>query len=95
METKLAMLLTLPYKHGGYGLIAPEMNSQIIPAKTAKRSVGKKYYSCDLFWHDYDLAVEYDSDLFHTGTTRIANDSKRRNALTALALPLLRLPGSK
>jgi len=29
------------------------------------------------------LAAEYDSDLHHTGATRIANDAKRRNVISS------------
>jgi hypothetical protein len=86
METILTMLLTLPYKLGGYGLPMPELNCRIVPVKAAKRSASKSFYSCDLFWSNIDLAVEYDSDLYHTGAERIASDSKRRNTLTSIGV---------
>lgn len=89
METVLVMLLSLPYKLGGYGLCMPELNAHITPAKSAKRIAGQAYYSCDLFWPDYDVAVEYDSDLFHTGADRIARDSKRRNALASMGITVV------
>ena len=89
METILTMLLTLPYKLGGYGFRLPKLNSRIIPAKTIKRSSGKRYYSCDLFWPDADLAVEYDSDQHHTGAERIASDSKRRNTLSSAGILII------
>ena len=88
-ETKLSIILTLPYKLGGFGLIPPELNSHIIPSKTARKTSDKSYYSCDLFWPDYSLAVEYDSDLFHTGSTRIAEDSKKRNALSLMGVTVI------
>ena len=89
MEAKLAILLTLPYKLGGYHFPAPELNSRIIPAKTAKRGASKGHYACDLFWPDYDLAVEYDSDTYHTGPERIAADSKKRNALALMGITVI------
>jgi len=89
METILVMLLSLPYKYGGYGLPMPELNSHIIPLKSAKRSSSKSYYSCDLYWPELNLAAEYDSDQFHTGGDRIANDSKRRNALAAIGVVVI------
>ena len=84
METKLSVLLTLPYKLGGYSFPMPELNSRIIPSKAAKRISSKACYICDLYWPDYNLAVEYDSDLFHTGPERIANDAKKKNDLASI-----------
>ena len=89
METALVMLLTLPYRFGGFGLPAPELNSTVRPLKSAKRSSSKKFYRCDLFWPDYDLAVEYDSDAEHTGSLRIAEDSKRRNTISSLGILMI------
>ncbi|MDR2957880.1 MAG: hypothetical protein LBU61_06880 [Coriobacteriales bacterium] len=86
METKLTILLTLPYQLGGFGLLMPDMNSRIVPTKTARQSSSKGFYVCDLFWPEYNLAVEYDSDLFHTGSQHIADDSKKRNALALLGI---------
>lgn len=89
METTLVMLLTLPYKLGGYGFPYPKLNSRITPAKAAKGSANKAFYSCDLFWPDKALAVEYDSDAYHTGPERIASDSKRRNSLTSMGIQVI------
>ena len=89
METKLAMLLTLPYKLGGYHFPMPKHNSHIVPVKTAKRGASKVHYACDLFWPDYGLAVEYDSDSYHTGSERIASDSKKRNALALMGITVI------
>ena len=86
METKLAMLLTLPFKLGGYGFLAPELNHRINLSKTARRHFRKQYYVCDLFWPGKELAVEYDSDQNHTGSERIANDSNKRNALASAGI---------
>lgn len=89
METKLTMLLTLPYRLGGYGFIMPEMNSNIIPTKSVRKASSKARYACDLFWPDYALAVEYDSDQYHTGSARIAHDAKRKNALASLDITVI------
>ena len=82
METVLAILLTLPYRFGGYGLPGPRLNYRIdVPINTGKVK-GKSTYYCDLYWPDEQVAVEYDSDEYHTGSDRIAKDAVRRNALT-------------
>lgn len=84
MESRLAMLLSLPYKLGGYGLQTPELDSRIDPVKTAKRTASKKFYHCDLYWPDYKLSVEYDSKLHHSEDGELAADSKKRNTLVAM-----------
>ena len=89
MEAKLAILLTLPYKLGGYHFPMPEHNSRIVPVKTEKKSASKKSYACDLYWPDHGLAIEYDSDSYHTGPERIASDSKRRNALELMGVTVI------
>ncbi len=73
MEAKLALLLTLPRMYGGYGLPAPVLNEPL--------EVNGKPLRCDALWPLSEVALEYDSDTFHTGGDRIAHDSRRRNAL--------------
>jgi len=86
METILVMMLTLPHKLGGYGLPAPEMNKRIEIGKAAKHRPGRAFYKCDLFWEKASLAVEYDSDMFHTGADRIADDSMKRFDMSVLGI---------
>jgi len=86
METKLALLLTLPNALGGYGFPKAELNHRITPAKRDKRGAAQKHYDCDLFWPDHHVALEYDSDLFHTTTERMVRDAVRRNALSMLGV---------
>ncbi|MCL1896611.1 MAG: hypothetical protein FWG03_08705, partial [Clostridiales bacterium] len=88
METILFMLLTLPNNLGGYGLPAPELNKRIDKGNTAKGrpEPGKEYYVCDLFWPEARIAVEYDSNLYHTGADRIASDAKKRLDYKALGI---------
>jgi very-short-patch-repair endonuclease len=81
METKLFMLLTLQYKLGGHGLPMPKLNKRVDPRKATKQMINKKYFVCDLFWPESNLAVEYDSNENHTGADRINDDSKKRIAL--------------
>lgn len=65
METKLAMLLSLPASYGGFGLPKPRLNHPVI-TKDESAYDGKRHYLCDLYWPDSKLAIEYDSDMFHT-----------------------------
>ena len=89
METRLAIILALSHKLGGYHFPLPEHNSRIVPVKAARKNSDKTYYACDMFWPDYSLAVEYDSDVYHTGPERIAEDSKRRNALAFMGVTVI------
>ena len=78
METILCILLTLPYHLGGYGLPTPELNRRINLGKADRERRDKSYYVCDLFWPVANLAIEYDSNRYHTGADRIADDSEKR-----------------
>lgn len=86
METSLTMLLCLPYSLGGYGLPLPQLNYRIDTIKRVKASAQASYYVCDLFWQNSNLAAEYDSDDFHTGVSRISQDSIRRDALATMGI---------
>ncbi|MDR2956790.1 MAG: hypothetical protein LBU61_01225 [Coriobacteriales bacterium] len=89
METILVMLLTLPYRIGGYKIKMPELNKRVVPKKTAQPGAGNAYYKCDLYWPDAGLAVEYDSDQYHSQVERIASDSRRRNSLLATGVDVV------
>lgn len=80
-ETVLAMLLCLPSCFGGCGFPMPKMNHRIEMPLRGRHSASKRYFLCDLFWPEAQLAVEYDSDRHHTGADRIADDANRRAAL--------------
>lgn len=80
-ETRLAMALSLPNRLGGLGLAAPQLNHRISLSTPDRRILNRNYFLCDLYWPQANLAVEYDSDAYHTGSEKIADDSDRRNAL--------------
>lgn len=88
-EVQLALLMTLPRHKGGYGLPQPNLNSKIAVPRVAKHIIPKSHYVCDLLWPEQHVAMEYDSDAFHTGTQKIAEDSSRRNALNMLGVSLV------
>lgn len=90
-ETAVAMLLGMPQRHGGYGLPAPVLNYRIDPRASRRGLVAQSRFFCDLFWPDRRVAVEYDSDLCHTGAERIARDSRRRADLLALGITVITL----
>jgi hypothetical protein len=87
MESTLSILLTLPYRHGGYGLPMPDLNHRV--ASGARGGGGRSSYRCDLYWPDAKVAAEYDSDMYHTGSTRIASDSIRRSGLALAGITVV------
>jgi len=82
MEAVLVMLLTLPYRLGGYGLPMPELNGIIYPKKRVSQFAGKSFYRGDLLWRDAGVVAEYNSDLEHASQNRIAMDAIRRSDLS-------------
>lgn len=88
-ETALALILGLPYRYGGFGLDMPTMNHRIdVRARNRKGALGS-YFKCDLFWPEANLDVEYESTSHHTGSKRIAKDSKRRGSLDYLDIHVI------
>lgn len=89
METNLALLLSLPYALGGYGIAQPRMNHRVDMPNAVKRRSSSQYFKCDLYWEDANLAIEYDSDLMHAGINKTVRDALRRSILTALDISVL------
>lgn len=89
MEAAVALLLSMPLKVGGYGLPQPMLNCRIDLPGELRGAVAQDCYVCDLLWPKHRVAVEYDSDMFHTGSRRIAHDSERRNALAYLGITVV------
>lgn len=85
-ESQLAMLLTLPMSLGGYGFEKPQLNGAVDVPPSLQREFKAKHLYCDLYWPDHDVAVEYDSDQYHTGPERTTHDSERRTKLKRLGV---------
>ena len=89
METILAILFVLPYRLGGYGFPKPLLNHRIEVPISARKAAGKSKYYCDMYWPIGKVAVEYDSDAYHTGPDRIAQDAIRRNILSGMGITVV------
>ena len=44
---------------------------------------------CDLYWADAKLDIEYDSDFYHVGAEKIAQDANRRNDLESRGITVI------
>lgn len=86
METKLTLLLCLPFKLGGYGLPYPKLNYPLYDTKFKPK---KELYRCDLCWPKLKLAIEYDSHQFHATNNKLALDSRRRIAIEQYGLHVI------
>ena len=95
METIVVMLLTLPRHKGGYGLPKPVLNQVIRVPESRLHLATQELFACDLLWPDAKIAVEYDSDMFHTGPERIARDARRRNMLETLGIRTITITKSQ
>lgn len=99
MESKLLILLALPYRHGGFGLPLPELDALVEPGRAVKKlsdkkesnrsSSGIKDYRCDFYWRELKLAVEYDSDSYHLLSKQKADDSKKKNYLLSRGIQVI------
>lgn len=91
METIVELLLCEPYRRGGYGFPIPEMNSRIDVPPDVEVWGGKPFYKCDLFWRGARLAIEYDSNEFHSSSASLNRDAIRRNAIEHLGIRVVTL----
>ena len=90
-ETKAFMKTRLSRYRGGFGFPAPELNYRLgLSAKNAAL-IEKPYLVLDMFFPEKKVAIEYDSDRFHVGASRIASDARRRNLLEHMGIRVLTL----
>ena len=90
-ETAVALMLSLPTRMGGFELPKPKLNKSHPLSAMGKRLVGASSLRPDMLWEKEGVAIEYDSDVFHTSTESLRRDSARRKALEASGLNVLTL----
>ena len=83
MEIKLALLLSLPQRYGGYGLPTPQLNPEIELGPEARKAYPHGTCRPDLFWSESRLDLEYHGTDSHTGQEALASDLARQTALMA------------
>lgn len=85
-ETAMAILLCLPNSLGGYALPKPFLNHRIVANWHTQKVTRQQEFFCDAYWPTEKVAVEYDSDQYHSGSEKIAHDSIRRNILADMGI---------
>ena len=80
-ETATAMELCLPFRHGGFGFEAPELNKQIELTPDERKATGRRNLRCDLYWEKHAMACEYFGKEAHEGAYNVQRDSVRENIL--------------
>ena len=91
MEAIAALHLVLPSSRGGYGLPRPELNHALRVPGRLVGAIGKRTLYCDLYWPRFRVAVEYDSDRYHSDEARIGEDARRRAALELMGIQAITL----
>lgn len=100
-ETNVYLLLCLPKRHGGYGLTKPLMNPALKLSSNGFRLLSTEknrdaspfdpVRRPDLFWSKSRIALEYESDMAHSGKEKLVGDSKRRCDLEKAGIHVLTL----
>lgn len=83
LETKTALLLSLPAAEGGYGLEQPMCNYPIYPGAREAGLFQSPYYVADLCWPEHRALVECDSFAYHNSAAQLTHDAMKRNSLTS------------
>ena len=81
MESNLAISMCLPPRYGGFGIPEPIMNEPIKLKGTMAGIAQREQVVCDLYWPQFKLALEYDSNQYHEGNTQYARDLGKIAAL--------------
>ena len=76
-EAKLAIILVLPERMGGFGLPLPELNRQVIVGTGGQNET--RYP--DLLWEVFKLIIEYLGDEHHNRPDRFGPDAARKTHL--------------
>lgn len=88
-ETDVAMQVTLPQHMGGYGLGGAKLNERIELTESQRRELSRPAITPDMVWVGNRLALEYESDAWHSGSKEFVRDSRRRNDLRTLGYDVI------
>lgn len=86
-ESQIAMLISLPRRHGGLAHRRPNLNRVVNPSPEIQAILGSKFCISDLSWGD-QVVLEYDSYDFHD-KEQAERDARKRNAYRLLGLDVV------
>lgn len=88
-ETDGALLLSLPYKHGGYSLSTFVMNLEVPLVGAARKLYHKDPCRIDICFPEKNLAVEYLGLYDHSGGEAVGSDRGRTLALKEMGYEVM------
>ena len=94
-ESQLALILSLPPRLGGYGFEDPILNRPFDVSSAVEQRHGNDTRWVDISWPAAKLAVEYDSNEFHSGAEKIKHDASRRTLLQAIGVEVIVVTNSQ
>ena len=86
METKLAILLSLPRSEGGWDCGTPLLNHQIPLSREAQGHCGRRHLTADLYFVKARTDVEYHGRRWHSRLADKVSDDARANALDMMGV---------
>lgn len=89
-ESVLLAMMTLPLHSGGFGLPKPQMNASVsLPQDVRKLLDSTQSIRFDLYWPEGNVALEYDSDHWHSDEARAIRDKNRQIVAGALGIDVI------
>ncbi len=91
MESILFMVLTLPYRLGGYGLSGTSFNHEVFLDSNSQRQLEQMRCYIDLYYTRSKIAIEYDSFKHHNTPAEQGKDSLRASALKRQGIDVIQM----
>lgn len=91
MESVVYLLLCLPRSLGGFAIRRPILNAKRAVNRSAKSFTLADHLVPDLYWPQYHLDVEYDSDEFHSDDVSLQAGARRTLALRSMNVEVFSL----
>lgn len=90
-ESEVATMLTMTRARGGFSMGGFVMNEPIELPRDLGRLVGSSFIRPDFLWAGRKVAVEYESDAWHSSLGSVERDEGRRRVLEAMGYFVMRL----
>ena len=91
METATHLLLSLPYRYGGYGIGGLSLNREITLSEDAALVARRRKCRADILLEGAKLDIEFAGKFDHTGDDALESDRRRTNALASMGFEVIEL----